>query len=83
MKVPVVRYSSVSSTISIRKKEIAETDMLSRNDAAVFAWKSRFKESRLYSSVSSVCFSFSPTKEEADIIVDAIIGIIRKKRGSI
>ena len=82
-KLPVITYVSISTTVSIAANEMEETNMLRRKAAATLDRKIDFKDRGQYKRVSSVRFSFSPTKDEAAITDEAIIGIIRKKTGRI
>ncbi|MNI50895.1 hypothetical protein D3C73_1055870 [compost metagenome] len=62
-------------------KDRKETSSLMINEESIFALNICFRERGQYKRVSSVRFSFSPTKELAAIIDEAIIGIIIKKTG--
>ena len=83
ISLPTVRQAPVSRTASLVRKEILDTDILNRKEAASFAVKICFTDKGLYERVSSVRFSFSPTKETTDITEDDMIGMIREKTGRI
>ena len=63
------------------EKDKREINILKRNAAEIFAKNICRNGMGQYSKVSSVRFSFSPTKELAAITEAAIIGTNKKKSG--